>query len=257
MDHVYDIEFFDEIDSTNSEAKRRIESGKYCNVPECRPFILAAHSQTAGRGRQGKSFYSPKGTGVYLTAACPMDCSIASQVTLTSKAAVAVSRAIEGYFGIECSIKWVNDIYVNDRKCCGILCEAINDYEHDRLRYVIVGVGVNVSTAEWPDEIAQTAGSLRKEPLGDEEFTGFAHRLADEILKVIYEPAGDEMEYYRNHSCVIGNEITFSEKSEDGMKMYNARAVGIDENGGLIVQVNDRETRTLDSGEITVRVPKM
>ena len=253
MSCEYKIEFFDEIDSTNNEAKRRIEDLPLGSGGE-KPFVLAAHSQTAGRGRVGRSFYSPKGTGIYLTVACPMSCRIAGQVTVTSKTAVAVSRAIEGYFGIGCSIKWVNDIYVNDRKCCGILCEAVNDYENDRLRYAVIGVGINISTSDWPEEIAGTAGSLRKEPLSEEEFAGFAHRLAEEILKVIYEPDGDEMEYYRSHSCVLGREIRFTEGTGDDTGACHALATGIDENGGLIVKTHDGRILTLDSGEITLRV---
>ena len=268
----YNMEFFDETDSTNNEAKRRIERSE---TGLSRPLVIAARSQTAGRGRQGKSFYSPRGTGIYLTAVCPMGCSITGQVTITSKTAVAVARAIEGFYGIECSIKWVNDIYVNDRKCCGILCEAVNDYENNRLRYVIIGVGVNVYTTDWPGDIADVAGSIKSAECGnngpsdrqhpgrtvmsDEEFTGFARKLAEEILHVIYAPDGNEGEYYRSHSCVIGHEITFSENTgSDGGRLtgtvtHTAKAVGIDDNGGLIVELATGEKRTLDSGEITVR----
>ncbi len=304
----YDIEYFDEIDSTNNEAKRRIEAQTGTHVVcSDRPFVLVAHTQTAGRGRQGKDFYSPKGTGIYLTVACPMNCPIAGQVTVTTKAAVAVSRAIEGFFGIECAIKWVNDIYVNDRKCCGILCEAVNDYENDRLRYVIIGVGVNVYTKDWPVDIAGIAGSIRqagektpredvkmtgeevlqgsvridagKAPMddtkifgekpprersdnaimSDEEFSGFAERLTEEILRVIYEPDGSEYDYYRSHSYVIGREIIFTEHTGSGPDNHNTpvaqtgTAVGIDEKGGLIVELKSGERRTLDSGEITIR----
>ncbi|MBO4415700.1 MAG: biotin--[acetyl-CoA-carboxylase] ligase [Lachnospiraceae bacterium] len=275
MSREYDIEYFDEIDSTNNEAKRRIEAQK---SPEDghpdRPFVLVAHSQTAGRGRQGKDFYSPKGTGIYLTVVCPMNCTIAGQVTVTTKTAVAVSRAIESFFGIECAIKWVNDIYVNDRKCCGILCEAVNDYENNRLRYVIIGVGVNVYTRDWPKDIAGIAGSIRQAEsssmkackaasdnaiMSDKEFTGFAEKLTEEILRVIYQPDGSEYDHYRSHSCVIGHEITFSEyrgnAQDDHAQLVtrNAKAVDIDENGGLIVELETGERRILDSGEITIR----
>ncbi|MCR5324265.1 MAG: biotin--[acetyl-CoA-carboxylase] ligase [Lachnospiraceae bacterium] len=251
IDH--DIEFFNEIDSTNNEAKRRIEVG----TEPVRPLIIAARSQTAGRGRQGKNFFSPKGTGIYLTAVCPMNCPIDGQVTVTSKTAVAVSRAIEGFFGIGCKIKWVNDIYVNDRKCCGILCEAVNDYENNRLRYVIIGVGVNVYPSDWPDDIANIAGSVMSfnGKLSEEKFTGFAERISQEILHVIYEADGNEMDYYRERSYVIGREIVFYEHAGDQTQQIaqTALAAGIDEKGGLIVELPSGERRTLDSGEITVR----
>ncbi|MCR5331895.1 MAG: biotin--[acetyl-CoA-carboxylase] ligase [Lachnospiraceae bacterium] len=264
MAERYDIEFFDTIDSTNNEAKRRILAAQ---EEISRPFVIVSHSQTAGRGRQGKSFFSPEDTGIYMSVACPMNCPVQDQVTITSRTAVAVSRAIESFFGVECAIKWVNDIYVNDRKCCGILCEAVNDYEKDLLRFVVIGAGVNISTSEWPDEIAQTAGSLRREAVTEEEFRAFAGRMTEEILNVIYDPDGSEMEYYRAHSWVIGREITFTGKincnqaQDPGTDMKpdaltEGKAVGIDDNGGLIVEMPSGERITLDSGEITVRIAK-
>ncbi len=249
MHDSYDITIFDEIDSTNNEAKRRISDTE---KDISRPFVIAAHAQTSGRGRHGRSFYSPGGTGVYMTVTCPTDCPIEGQVTMTTKAAVAVSRAIEGFFGKNCAIKWVNDIFIDDRKCCGILCEAVNDYEKNRLKYVVIGVGVNVSTEIWPEEIAHTAGSVRSVALTEEEFRHFTERIAEEILKVIYEPDGSEIQYYREHSYVIGREITFTAAGSG--ETCSGLAVGIDDKGGLKVRMASGEIITLDSGEITVRL---
>ena len=138
---------------------------------------------------------------------------------------------------------------LGDRKCCGILCEAVSDYALDRLKYVVIGVGVNVNTAVWPADIAQRAGSIRADRLSDKEFTEFAVKLTEELLRCVYEPKKDDIEYYRRHSNVIGKEITFTENGAE----YSGFAVDIDENGALIVNVDQAEQRTLDSGEISLR----
>ena len=168
-----EYKYYKTIDSTNNEAKRLIAAGEI-NENTC----LVADEQTAGRGRQGKSFFSPD-TGLYMTAVFPVDIPIASQVTMTVRSACAVAEAIEELLnktgvrfkqetlerGIadaakRVGIKWVNDIYISGRKCCGILCEAVNDYDTGRMKYIIAGIGVNIYTREWPEDLKDKAGSL-------------------------------------------------------------------------------------------------
>ena len=261
----YELEIIDGIDSTNNEAKRRISEREYP-----RPFVIAAHYQTAGRGRQGRSFYSPKDTGIYLTLVRPFDCPVAGQVGITTRTAVAVARAVELQFGVTPQIKWVNDLYLGGRKICGILCEAVNDYAADRFKYAVIGVGVNVNTAVFPADIADRAGCIRAGRMSDEEFEAFARNIAEQILLAtddLSDPA--YLDYYRKHSLVLGREITFT---EDGTE-YRARAVDIDADGSLVVELlsgaaSDGETpgdaqkeemssaniRRLGSGEISVRI---
>lgn len=247
----YDIEYFETIDSTNTEARRRIEHDN----PK-RPLVLVAHEQTSGRGRLGRSFYSPKGSGVYMTVVRPVDCEISGQVTVTTRVSVAVATAIEEQFGIIPAIKWVNDIYINDRKCCGILCEAVSDSTSGRLRYIIIGIGINVNTADWPEDIASTAGSIANTPLDEPEFRRFAQLTAEKVLALTDDPADiSYLEYYRSHSYVLGKDITFSENNVS----FRARAVDISNIGGLMVQMYEDgklqdSFKTLDSGEITVRI---
>ncbi|MCR5686391.1 MAG: biotin--[acetyl-CoA-carboxylase] ligase [Lachnospiraceae bacterium] len=248
MIYDYDLEIVDEIDSTNNEAKRRLEACEYN-----RPFVIAAHKQTAGRGRQGRNFYSPKDTGIYLTLVRPFDCPVSGQVSITTRTAVAVAQAVTEQFGVTPGIKWVNDLYIDGRKICGILCEAVNDYEADRLKYAVIGVGVNVNTAVFPADIADTAGCIRAARMTDDEFEHFARIIAERILEVtddLSDPA--YLDYYREHSCVLGHDIIFT---EDGSE-FKAHAIDIDENGALVVEVlSDAHCiRKLDSGEISVRV---
>ena len=260
----YDLEIVDEIDSTNNEAKRRLAKCEYE-----RPFVIAAHKQTSGRGRQGRSFYSPKDTGIYLTCVRPFDCPVSGQVSITTRTAVAVARAVEMQFGAAPKIKWVNDLYLNGRKICGILCEAVNDYDADKLKYAVIGVGVNVNTAVFPADIAEKAGCIRAGRMSEAEFEQFARTITEEILNItedLTDPA--YLEHYRKHSCVIGKDIIFT---EDGTE-YKAHALDIDETGALVVEMlpgdqtgkeigtgskmqsGARSIRRLDSGEISVRL---
>ena len=250
------------IDSTNNEAKRLISSGE---IKE--NTCLTAERQSAGRGRQGKSFFSPD-TGLYMTVVFPVDRPISSQVTVTTRTACAVAEAIEECTGKQAGIKWVNDIYINNKKCCGILCEAVNDYEQGRLKYIIIGIGVNIYTREWPEELRNIAGSLVDgENEADIEISGIKDKLcrsiAEKLETWIFKTSEQEfLEYYKGHSIVLGKMITFIENGES----KEGCAVDIDENGGLIVKLSegtgvpdsDEKSealyKTLSSGEISVKV---
>ena len=243
------IDYLSETDSTNSEARRRLtavsEKGGSCDTP----FAIVAHSQTAGRGRMGRSFYSPDARGIYLSVVCPLS-QDAGQVTLTSRCAVAVCRAVSAEFNICPKIKWVNDIYINDRKCAGILCEAVNDGNTGKLKYVIIGVGINVVGGDWPQDIRDTAGAiLDGGKFTETVFRSLTERFVREILKVIYDPKEEDMDYYRQNSNVTGRQITFT---ENGVR-YSGYAESIDDHGFLMVRMADDTVKTLNSGEITVR----
>ena len=170
-----DIVYFDKIDSTNSEAKRNIISG----FREKRLYI--ASCQTDGRGRMGRSFYSPPKTGIYLSFAFPAPEIVNDVVSLTSKSAVAVTEAIESLTDIALKIKWVNDIYLAGKKICGILSESIVT---DR-NYIIIGIGINLSTNSFPDEIASSAGSLNCDSLSETELI---YKIAKNMLFFINNP---------------------------------------------------------------------
>ena len=257
----------DSIDSTNNEAKRLI-SLKKLSEETC----ISAKTQTAGRGRQGKSFFSPD-SGLYMTLVFPVDCSIESQVTMTTRTACAVAESLENCTGQCVGIKWVNDIYIRGKKCCGILCEAVNDYETGRMRYLIAGIGINIYTGEWPDDLKEIAGSLydEKNPAGSLDLNEFTERLKKQISEKekewLFEKNREEfLKYYKDHSIVLGKKIQYFEEGT----AKEATAVDIDENGGLIVcpyEVSeDRQgttdcsistgTRfiTLSSGEISLRI---
>lgn len=235
---------FDETDSTNNEAKRLVNSGTEG------PVLIVARKQTAGRGRQGKGFYSPADTGIYMTLLLPFGAAFESSVTVTTAAAAAVAAAIERTTGIEVGIKWVNDIYVGGKKICGILAEAVNDYETGLVKEVIIGVGINVTTEMFPDDIKDSAASLGKADLDKNRLiaavTAELMKIAGKIGDISY------LEYYRERSVVLGKRINFTENG----RTFSGIAEDIDNTGGLIVATESDGScvrRVLRSGEITVR----
>lgn len=228
------------LDSTNSEARRRILDGNFSHG------LIIADSQTNGRGRVGHSFYSPKNYGIYMSYVfTPGDLSEAHR--LTTKAAVSVTEAISFLYGINPKIKWVNDIYYNERKICGILSEAVTTGINKGS--LIVGIGINFSSCELPSDIKDIAGSLPSK----EGIT--RNRLICEIVNRLYPETLNlsSVEYikkYREASMLTGTDITYYENEVQ----KEAHVTGIDEDAGLMVILPDGTQKTLRNGEVfTIR----
>lgn len=239
IDFDCDVVYYDSIDSTNTQAKRLITDGMD------RVTLVCAGEQTSGRGRQGKSFYSPKNSGIYLSLVTHPMLSLKDSVSITTASSVAVCRAVEKFTGIVPEIKWVNDVYINGSKICGILTEAVSDFESGTVTSVIIGIGVNITTSDFPSDVknATSLGVKVKRAL-------LIAQIANELWKVSQGSFDDVIDYYRSHSMVIGKDIIFYQNS---VKHF-AKAVGIDDNGGLVVLDENSNYTTLSSGEITVRV---
>lgn len=238
MKHGVKIYYYQQVDSTNTQAKRLIDGG------EREAFLVAADSQTAGRGRQGKSFYSPAGTGIYISLAVHPNVRLQNAVTATTAAAVAVCRAIEKLTDAKPQIKWVNDVYCNNRKVCGILTEAITDFELGIVTSIVVGIGININTASFPDNV-ENAGALN----AGVKRARLIAAVADELLDIIFEEHSNFIDYYRSRSMILGKSINYIEKG----RITPAVAVAIDETGGLVVRNANGEQKTLRSGEISIR----
>lgn len=234
------VEVLQEVDSTNSEARRRIKAGL------TEPLLLAAEHQTAGRGRQGKTFYSPAGTGIYMTLVLHPFVPLTDAVSVTARTSVAVCRAIRKMTDLRPEIKWVNDLYLNGKKICGILVEAISDYQAGVTQSLIIGIGINVTTKTFPEEL-QEAASLCVELNRNRLIAGIAEELRKELGD--WQDKG-YLRDYRNWSMVLGKSIVWT---QDGMKR-KATALEIDDRGGLVVQNEDGSRHTLSSGEISVRL---
>ena len=231
---------FDVLDSTNNEAKRLIAGGAPL------PLLVVADAQTGGRGRLGRSFYSPPGAGAYLSFALD---SGKNPVTATTAAAVAVVRAIDGLAGLPVQIKWVNDIYLYNKKVCGILTEAITNPKTGRIEQIVVGVGVNVSPGDFPEELKHRAAAL-----GLPSFSRAAliAAIADHLVDILgSETPASYMDEYRARSMVIGKPICYCKN--DGT-FIQATALNVDDAGGLLVEHLDGTRLTLRTGEITLRL---
>jgi BirA family transcriptional regulator, biotin operon repressor / biotin---[acetyl-CoA-carboxylase] ligase len=175
-------------------------------------------------------------------------------ILITTAAAVAVVRAIEKLRPVELSIKWVNDIYLDDKKICGILTEAISDFETGRIGYVVLGIGINCFDVSYPEEISEIAGSLGG---------GFSrNQLAAEIINqwnTLLQGIETRtfLEEYRQKSAVLGKEIFIfpaGDRDSDGIL---AQALSIDDDGGLVVRYLAGPkfglTETLSGGEVSIR----
>ena len=232
------VHVFDEIDSTNTEAKRMVLDGFSGDA------LLVAHSQTAGRGRMGRSFYSPAQTGAYFSILHTLNTPLCDAVAITSAASVAVMRAIRALTGIQTQIKWVNDLYYNDKKVCGILTEAVSAEES---AHVIVGIGINLNTADFPTELTNIAGSLDAPRIDTAELIAQIYR---EIALYLSDPCNrDWLADYREHSCVIGRRVAWTE----GETTRFGIAESIDEDGALLVRDEKNELVRLHTGEISLR----
>lgn len=239
MKHDIAVVHYAETDSTNTQAKRLLNSGEANGT-----MLITAEKQTAGRGRQGKTFYSPAQTGIYMSLVVHPNTMLQNAVTATTAASVAVCRAIERLTDIRPQIKWVNDVYVNNKKICGILTEAVSDFELGIVTSVIVGIGINIKTNDFPEDVDR-AGSLN----ADIKRADLIGAVADELLDIIGGNYSDFIEYYRSHSMIIGKQINYI---ENGI-ITPATAVSIDEEGGLVVKTEDGKEKTLKSGEISIR----
>jgi BirA family biotin operon repressor/biotin-[acetyl-CoA-carboxylase] ligase len=234
-----EVRVFSEIDSTNTEAKRRAFDGADT------PLLIISESQSAGRGRMGRSFYSPEGTGLYMSLLLDIASGLSDTVGITSAAAVAAVRAIRNVCGVETGIKWVNDIYLKNKKIAGILAESF--FEGDR-QFLIIGIGVNMYTADFPAELRGIAGAIMSKKGSRSEL---AAAICEELITLIYGlPNNDFMREYRESSIVLGKKVTFTENG----KAFFGIAESISDDGALTVVLEDQSIHVLKSGEISLRL---
>ncbi len=235
------VHLFESVDSTNTVAAEMA-----CNGAAHGTAVFARH-QTKGKGRLGRSFASPDSSGIYMSVI--MKPSAHNPVLITTAAAVAVCKAIEKICGRGPLIKWVNDIYLDGKKVCGILAEAVSDHKTGSITHIILGIGINLDDAALPPELDEIAGAVK----GD--FS--SNQLAAEVLNQLMQLAdrGDFIEDYRKRSMVLEKDITvFKGGFSPDITGIPAFAAGIDKNGGLIVRYSDGSTETLSTGEISIRL---
>lgn len=237
------VYLYESVESTNRTAKQLALDGAPHGT-----LVLAAH-QSAGRGRLGRRFESPAGKGVYCSILLRPGLTAAQSQRVTASAAVAVCRAVQASCGLELGIKWVNDLFYQGKKVCGILTEAGTDLESGRLEWLVVGIGLNLTTtpADWPPELAHTAGSLfpgGPPPAGRAALAG---AIARELLGLC--PAFEVLEEYRRRCFIPGHWVTVRTVGE----VYPALALSIDDAGRLLVRRENGRQEALSCGEVSIR----
>ena len=240
-----------ETPSTNTLAREAGDAG----APH--GSVFAAASQTAGRGRRGRSFCSPDGTGLYVSLLLRPQMDPVHSVRITTAAAVALCRALETMGVTDISIKWVNDIFRSGRKIAGILTEA--SFTPDaKMRYAVLGVGVNLSPPDggFPPEIADIAGAVWDQPVQNGRARLLAAFLTEffALYGTLTDESASHMEEYRRRCFVLGQPVTVIPTG--GLPSYDAVADDIDEECRLRIRLPDGRTETLSTGEISVRVQK-
>lgn len=203
---------------------------------------LVADSQTQGRGRLGRSFYSPDETGLYMSILLKKDFD-ANPTLVTTMTAVAVIKAIEKVTGKPAQVKWVNDILLNGKKVCGILTEGA--FSGNELEYIIVGIGINVSTSEFPEEIKEIAGRVDCDK--EELMTAVL-----DCFKAEFESLRSKkfLDFYRQRCVTLNKKIKILSPSKEPVEAF---AQGIDDNAALVVKFPDSTVGTVSSGEVSVR----
>lgn len=239
-----EIRIFSEIDSTNREARRLANAGKSEAV------LLLAEQQSSGRGRLGRSFYSPAGAGIYMTYLWQPKASAGDVISVTTAAAVAVLRAMRAIPQLadkDFAIKWVNDIYLSSKKLCGILTEAVTDPADGTINSIWIGIGINVHPAAFPPELSDIATSLGKDAPDRNELIA---KILNELLLILENPDRyAHMPYYRANSMVIGKQVNTI--CADIIKP--GTVLDVDKDGGLVILRADGSVETIHSGEVSLR----
>ena len=233
---------YPEVDSTNRVLKALALAGASPGT------MVSADQQTAGRGRLGRNFFSPNHTGLYLSILYGEKDWSGNPLTLTVYAAVAAAQAIKEALGIEVGIKWVNDLYYQQKKCAGLLAEGL--IQNGQLHAIILGIGMNLwdPPQGFPEELRPMAGSLLGPGKPNETCKEkLMNTLIDHLYPLAQNPK--QMEVYRQQSLVIGKKVHLTGTGSDTI---TGLVKDIDNQGALILKT-DRGDRRITSGEITIR----
>ena len=239
----YNIHLYNTVSSTNSVVKEMAE----CGAPEW--TVAVAEGQTAGRGRLGRTFVSPAGTGIYLSVLLFPDIALDKVTLITVAAAVAAVRAIEKHSGKTAGIKWVNDVYVNGKKVCGILTEASLDAEISKINYAVLGVGINVAPPRggFGGEAKDIAAALF-----DTATAELRSKILADFLNIFSEYYENGLErsipFYRDRQYLIGRRAEIVR----GGSAHVVDVLDVDENCALVVRFDDGHTEKITSGDVSV-----
>lgn len=243
-----EIDILKTVDSTNNYLKLKAQD----KADE--GLVAIAEQQTEGKGRKGKSFFSPAGSSIYMSVLLKPKIKISNINLITIIAAISVVEAIYNTTEIQTSIKWVNDVMYNNKKLCGILTEASIEGESGDINYIVLGIGINVKKINFPDDIKNVATSLgnitsidynRNELIGQ-----LLNQLENNYNKLFSNNQCELINSYRNYLSMLGNEINVILSDST----YRAKALDIDENAHLIIQLPSGEITKINCGEISIKL---
>lgn len=240
---AFAVEYHKTIGSTNTYLKQLARAGAQNGT------VVVADAQSNGRGRLGRSFFSPEGAGLYMSVLLRGALDIECVSKITPFAAVCVCEAINTCCGVRAGIKWVNDIIIKGKKVCGILAEAERSQDRDAPDFVVLGIGVNLKRSAFPEELSDIAGALEdfcsappeRDALMREILGGLSPLLCGRVPE-------DTMKKYREGSILVGKSVyTLSEPSVSGI------CEDINDDGALIVRESNGILRKISAGEVSIR----
>ena len=234
------------IDSTNTYAKKLAMSG----APD--GTVVIANDQTAGRGRMGRTFQSPKDKGIYLSVLLRPEMEPQRLMPVTAMAGIAVADAVEAVCGVRPGLKWPNDPVIGNKKLCGILTEMSLEGETGRVQYLVLGIGINVGQADLTEDVAAIATSLSAylgRPVSRPQLAAALIKELEKLYETLKD--GDLSRYlaaYRRDCVNLGKTVQLLGEDREVVT-----AVDIDGEFGLVVRTADGTEKTVRSGEVSVR----
>ena len=243
-----DIEIYNykTISSTNEIAKNLALSGAKHGT------VVITEEQTAGKGRLGRSFYSPANTGIYMSIILRPNLTAMDSVLITTSSSVIICESIKKVTGIDCQIKWINDIYLNNKKVAGILTEASTNFESGTIDYLILGIGINFNQPkdDFPDELKSIASSLFNNNNNNINRNMLCAEIISNILDMIPRIKNyDFISEYKKRSIVLNQEIIYISSGISS----KGKAININCDGSLVVEHDDGSIKILNSGEVSIR----
>lgn len=247
LDYDLMLNIKDRVTSTNDVMKDAAEKGA------AEGTVIIANEQIKGKGRLGRSFFSPT-SGVYISILLRPRMLAEDSLMITTCAAVAVCEAIEAVCDRKCGIKWVNDIFIDGLKVCGILTEASVDFETGGLQYAVLGIGINIANPpdRFPDDLKGIAGALFDSMPAHADIK---NRICAALLNSFFKyyenlSARDFMAEYKRRSILIGRKINIIRADSK----TPAEVIGIDDNARLEVRYTDGSNGVISTGEVSVRL---
>ncbi|MED9967803.1 MAG: biotin--[acetyl-CoA-carboxylase] ligase [Blautia sp.] len=242
-----EVQVYNEVGSTNQTAKKMAIGGQAGHGS-----FVVARSQSEGRGRRGRKFYSPADSGLYFSIVLEPKGTLKDNLLLTTAAATAVYRAVSRLCGISLDIKWVNDLFYRGKKVCGILTEAVTDFESGEIEFAVVGIGMNLyrNSENFPEELEEIAGGLFASE--KEAETVDRNQLIASVVNELLAETEDlklSSEYVENN-IIPGHTITI----EDGTRTRRAFAMSICPDGRLLVKETNGKESVLSFGEVSISI---